>query len=211
MSTTEQVDQTIQNIVSVAENISETARSSLTEILQSVEMGNGEAQNNDQNNNASQEKTWGEKYNDAKEYFEKLLPTLSKKKIKKICSFDLSYNTHSGKIMYSIDEPLYIIFEDNTCLMVEYYFVSELRVEYRNLTNEEIGEYEKLDDMFNVKHEIHNPRTYELSHIDTIELEYGYINEIEIPKNYLQFSNEYILYHFVMETNDVYITFEIIE
>lgn len=38
-----------------------------------------------------------------------------------------------------------------------------------------------------------------------------YINEIEIPKNYHQFSNEYILYHFVMETNDVYITFEIIE
>lgn len=30
-------------------------------------MGNGEAQNNDQNNNASQEKTWGEKYNEALE------------------------------------------------------------------------------------------------------------------------------------------------
>ena len=128
-----------------------------------------------------------EKYNEAKEYFEKVSPTLKQKKIKKVCSFNSSYNTHSKRIIYSIDNPLYIIFEDNTSLIVEYYFVSELRIEYRNLTNEEIEETEKLEDMFNVEHEIHNYKTYELSHIDTIELEYGYINEIEINK----FAHEY--------------------
>lgn len=127
------------------------------------------------------------KYNNAKEYFEKLLPILKQKKIKKLCSFDSTYNTHLGKIMYSIDAPLYIIFEDNTCLIIEYYFVSELRIEYRKLTNEEIVEYEKLNDLFNSKYEIYNPNTYTLSRIDTVELEYGYINEIEINK----FSHEY--------------------
>lgn len=71
--------------------------------------------------------------------------------------------------------------------MGEYYFVSELYVEYRDLTNEEMEEYEKLDDLFNVKHEIYSSNAYTLSHIDTIELEYGYINEIEINK----FSHEY--------------------
>ena len=121
-----------------------------------------------------------------KNILKKVLPILKQEKIKKICSFNSSHNTHSDKIMYSIDAPLYIVFEDSTCLIVEYYFVSELYIEYRNLTKK-TEEYEKLDDLFNVKHEIYNSNTYTLSTIDTIELEYSYINEIKINK----FSYEY--------------------
>lgn len=71
-----------------------------------------------------------------------------------MCSYDDSGDDNR----YSTDKPLYIIFNNKKALIIEYYFIDGLSVEYRKLTEDEICKFSSIDirDFFNRTEEIYD-------------------------------------------------------
>ena len=71
------------------------------------------------------------KATNVKKYFSDLLVKLKGCKVKAVYSHGVFFSTREGYSCMT-DEPIYIIFDDGKCLVLDYYFIDELRIEYRN-------------------------------------------------------------------------------
>lgn len=118
------------------------------------------------------------KKSDAQNYFDKIIAELDNVTIIKVCSFDDSGDDNR----YSIEEPLYIIFNNKKALIIEYYFIDGLSVEYRNLTEEEIHKFSTIDtkDFFNRTEEIYDYHTKNIKRRNSLRFSYDVIDSINI-------------------------------
>ena len=92
------------------------------------------------------------------------------------------WNQHRGYRLYSSDTELYIMLENNKCLVISYYFVDGLEVEFRELTPEESNDYTKVlqKDFFNTEDDIYNYYTSQIVRKETCKLEYGSIVDVSL-------------------------------
>ena len=86
------------------------------------------------------------------EYFNSIIPKLKGIKIKSI--FFLSppfWHNHENFRTYFYDTDVYILFENDYCLVIDYPFINELKVEFRKMTSQEKYDYERtyIKDIFN--------------------------------------------------------------
>ena len=114
------------------------------------------------------------KKSDTQNYFDKVITELDNVPIIKVCSFNDSGNDNR----YSIDEPLYIIFKNKMALIIEYYFIDGLSLEYRNLTEEEIHNFFTIDvrDFFNRTEEIYDYNTKNIKRRNSLRFSYDVTN-----------------------------------
>lgn len=132
---------------------------------------------------------------DAQNYFEKIIKELNNTQITKVCSFDISgYNDK-----YSIDNPLFIIFNNKKALIIEYYFIDELSIEYRNLTEQEIYKLSTINisDFFNRTEEIYDYHTKNIKERNSLRFSYDAIDNISInnvnEKYYYKWENNHLV------------------
>ena len=132
------------------------------------------------------------KKSEAQKYFEKIIDELDNVPIIKVCSIDDSGNDDR----YSIGEPLYIIFYNKKALIIDYYFIDGLSVEYRKLTEEEIHKFSTIDirDFFNRTEEIYDYHTKNIKRRNSLRFNYDVIDSININnvnrKYYIWSSNK---------------------
>lgn len=144
------------------------------------------------------------KKSEAQKYFDKILCELDNIQIIKVCSIDDSGDDNK----YSIDEPLYIIFNNKTALIIEYYFIDALSVEYRELTDDEIHKFSTINirDFFNRTEEIYNYHTKNIDRRNSLRFNYDKIECFNIDsvkeKYYIWKNNEMILKEPTNETFD---------
>ena len=99
----------------------------------------------------------------------------------KVCSQSHSSSTYTP-IRYMVDEPLYIIFENGMALVLEYYNVCNIDVEYRELTDEEAEDLYKMynNDLFNVVYDVYNYEPRRLSKRITLNMEYDTLEKVDV-------------------------------
>ena len=121
------------------------------------------------------------KKSEALSYFNSVLKELKKSKVKAIFTLSSpSWNYHRGFRSYMDDTEVYILLENDNCLVIDYRFIDFLEVEYRKLTEEELAIYDDLmiQDCFNTVNDITDFRTGKIYKTETCELEYSNIEEI---------------------------------
>lgn len=93
-----------------------------------------------------------------------------------MCSYDDSGDDNR----YSTDKPLYIIFNNKKALIIEYYFIDGLSVEYRNLTEDEICKFSSIDirDFFNRTEEIYDYHAKNIKRRNSLRFSYDVIDNI---------------------------------
>ena len=114
-------------------------------------------------------------------------------KITGIFSFDDSIpENENNKIEYSsLAEPLYILFDNDYCLIIDFVFHSSLNVEYRKLKTEEINNISQNKiDYFNSHHEVYGwdfdkngnriEESFKIKHVIDISGQYDEILKFEI-------------------------------
>lgn len=118
------------------------------------------------------------------EYFNSIIPKLKGIKIKSI--FFLSppfWHNHENFRTYFYDTDVYILFENDYCLVIDYPFINELKVEFRKMTSQEKYDYERtyIKDIFNTVNHIHsNTYSNKICRVESCELEYGSIEKVTI-------------------------------
>ena len=71
-------------------------------------------------------------------YFDSIIDDLRQSKIKAIFTLSpMFWDNHSGYRTYFTDAEVYILLENEYCLVVDYLFVDELDVRFRKLTSSE--------------------------------------------------------------------------
>lgn len=92
------------------------------------------------------------------------------------CWFD-----RNKRRMYMQDTELYILFENDKCLVIDYMFVDAFGFEFRELTSEEKNIHSKdcMKDYFNATNIIYDNYTKRPVRKEVCYLEYGYIEQIE--------------------------------
>lgn len=116
-------------------------------------------------------------------YFNSIMGELRKSKVKSIFSLlPPSWNHHRGFRMYSVYDDIYILLEDGMCLVIRYFFVDKLAVEFRRMTSKEENQYKELldKDFFHAVDEIYNSRTNNVIQVETCNLEYDCIDVISL-------------------------------
>lgn len=116
-------------------------------------------------------------------YFDSIIEDLRQSKIQAIFSIaPMSWSHHSGYRIYSTDTEIYILMENESCLVIDYRFIDALDIQLRKLTSLEKDEYNKLreKDFFNTVNEIHDYRTNSVYQTETCNLEYGSIVDISL-------------------------------
>ena len=85
-------------------------------------------------------------------------------------------------IRYSIDEPLYIIFKNEKALIISYFNVCEIIVDYRKLTIDEKKDIAQINcnDFFNRVSDVYDYHTLKLSKRITVLLKYDALEKIEV-------------------------------
>lgn len=119
----------------------------------------------------------------AMEYFDSILSLLQHSKIKAIFALASPFwNHHRGFRTYRTDEELYILFENDWCLIINYRFIDYLNVEFRKLTETEINEYKELliKDCFNTSNDMHDFRSNRTYETQTCNLEYDSIESFSL-------------------------------
>lgn len=53
-------------------------------------------------------------------------------------AFTYSTKNYIAEKVYDLDTPVYIVFEDHTALFIEYYFYSQIYIDYLNLSNDKL-------------------------------------------------------------------------
>ena len=117
------------------------------------------------------------------EYFHILQNEISRIRIKSIFSMSsMSWNHHREYRTYDTDEEIYILFENEYCLVIDYRFIDELNIQYRKLNFQEQKEFDELyvKDWFNTTNEICDYCTGEAVRMETCKLEYGSIEGISL-------------------------------
>lgn len=122
---------------------------------------------------------------------------ISDSRIKRIFSYDDGIpKAVDRNIVYKLlDEPLYILFEDNWCLIITFLFYSEISIEYREINSEELRDSismvnKKEIDYFNNHHEVYGwdfdenknriEESFSVKHIIDIKGEYDCINDFKV-------------------------------
>ena len=116
-------------------------------------------------------------------YFDSIMDDLRQSKIKAIFSMSsMSWNHHSGYRTYDTDTEIYILLENEYCLVIDYLFIDALDVQFRKMTSLEEDEYCKLreKDFFNTVNDIHDFRTNKVYRTETCNLEYGNIVDVSL-------------------------------
>ncbi len=102
----------------------------------------------------------------AMEYFNSIISLQKYSKIKAIFALSTpSWGHNRGYRTYSTNEELYILFENEWCLIINYRFIDFLDVDFRRLTEKEKNKYEELliKDYFNNSIDVYDShsKTYE--------------------------------------------------
>ena len=116
-------------------------------------------------------------------YFNSIMQDLQQSKIKAIFSIaPMSWNHHRGYRTYSADTEVYILLENEFCLVIDYRFIDALDIQFRKLTSLEGDAYCKLreNDFFNTVNDIHDYRTNGVYQTETCNLEYGSIVAVSL-------------------------------
>lgn len=139
---------------------------------------------------------------DTYDFFDSIMGELRKSKIESI--FTLSSLTwtdasKSGHRIYETDSELYILLENNYCLVIKYLFIDKLDIHFRSLTTVEIDAYyrNKDKDLFNIVNNIHKSwDSDEIIQIETCKLEYGRIVDVylePVTYNYERWTQDKII------------------
>ena len=116
-------------------------------------------------------------------YFNSIMQDLQQSKIKAIFSIaPMSWNHHRGYRTYSTDTEVYILLENEFCLVIDYCFIDALDIQFRKLTSLEEDAYCKLrgKDFFNTVNDIHDFRTNKIYRTETCNLEYSSIADVSL-------------------------------
>ena len=116
-------------------------------------------------------------------YFNSIMQDLQQSKIKAIFSIaPMSWNHHRGYRTYSTDTEVYILLENEFCLVIDYRFIDALDIQFRKLTSLEEEAYCKLreKDFFNTVNDIHDFRTNKIYRTETCNLEYSSIADVSL-------------------------------
>ncbi len=111
-------------------------------------------------------------------YMASVLKEIGEKRLKAVFSFDsLSWSHRQGVREYCICDAIYLLFENNMALIIDYLYVDELNMQYRSLSEEEKEKYGALKekDWFNCSCDIYDFHTGQICRIETCMLEYGSI------------------------------------
>ena len=120
---------------------------------------------------------------DADEYFNKLLNEIKSIKITNVFTLsNLSYVSEKEKTIYYTDTELYIMLENNKCIVISYLDTSLLGIEYRYLSMEELNQYNQIKDkdFFNMVREIYDSNTMQICSSDSIKFEYSSIIQVVV-------------------------------
>ena len=125
------------------------------------------------------------KASEAKKFFDDLIIKMYGIKIKRICSFCPSFNSHAGYRIYSDCSPIFIEFENEQYLIIEYPFIDSLRVEFQSMDAKEISDNQDqmIKDYFNCTVDIYNSRNGEvgdISRTEIISFEYDAVSAIDL-------------------------------
>ena len=147
------------------------------------------------------------KLSEVKKYFNKLLPKIKDKKIKAIY-LNNAFTSHNDTYYIFMDTPAYIIFENGDCLVLEYYFIDELNIEYRTMTIDEENNFieDPRKDYFNYAIDIYNPNisSNPISNLK-VKLSYGSIVDVHlkrVTKEYSKWRNGDV--EFVLPTEETF-------
>lgn len=123
------------------------------------------------------------KASETEKYFENILNKLGDSKILGVYCPLFTWFGYKH-FTYMQDEPLYIIFNNGQCLVIEYYDINKLNIKFREMTEDERTVFEESDikDLFNRTTKIHNSHTGKLEHIQTSELPYEKLERIELKR-----------------------------
>ncbi len=114
-------------------------------------------------------------------YFNSIMQDLQQSKIKAIFSIaPMSWDHYRGYRTYSTDTEVYILLENEFCLVIDYRFIDALDIQFRKLTSLEEDAYCKLreKDFFNTVNDIHDFRTNKIYRTETCNLEYSSIVDV---------------------------------
>lgn len=122
------------------------------------------------------------KLNDTKKYFDKLITDLGESKITGVYS-ELPFCFKRKTFIYMQDTPVYIIFDNGKCLVIEYYEINKLRIEYRSMTKAELALREKstTKDLFNRTTSVYN-QISATNHTETSGLPYEKLTGVELKR-----------------------------
>ena len=111
------------------------------------------------------------KRSEAEVFFKDVVNKTKSIKIKSVSSHCNIYHSRTKYRVYQSDTPIYILFDDGHCLLIDYRFIDALGVDFKMITKKEIDELELArNDLFN----------YDYSNDDSSSLEYGSVMTIEI-------------------------------
>lgn len=112
---------------------------------------------------------------DAEMFFRNTLNEIKNVKVKAIFSLSPGFYRYKNSTrIYSADVPIYILFENEMCLIIDYPFIDELHIQFRKMTSE---------DCFSGV----NSHGENIEQIASIALEYDSINAISVHR----FSHDY--------------------
>lgn len=116
-------------------------------------------------------------------YFNSIMDELKVSKVKAIFSLSAPFwNQHRGFRSYSTYTELYVMLQNGMCLVITYYFVDNLEVQFRKLTTEEETEYSKMmiKDFFNSVDDIYDIYANKIKRVETCALEYDCISSVSL-------------------------------
>jgi hypothetical protein len=126
----------------------------------------------------------------AKIYFEEILKKMQNIKIRAVFSAGPFFSSNMGYRRYEDDAPIYVLFENNECLIIDYRFIDLLYIDFRPLNSKENALLEKvmIKDFFNCSVDIHRWDKNDkgesvvgaIDHTETISLEYEAISSIDL-------------------------------
>lgn len=126
----------------------------------------------------------------AKVYFEEIVKKMQNIKIKAVFSASPFFSSNMGYRRYEDDAPIYVLFENDECLIIDYCFIDSLYIDFRPLNSEENVSLKKpmIKDFFNCSVDIHRWDKNDkgetivgaVDHTEIISLEYEAITEIDL-------------------------------
>lgn len=122
---------------------------------------------------------------DVIKYFKSIKNELQYVKIKSIFSFDERYgHSPSGVREYNTAEDVFILLENGNALVINYRYINTLDIQLRQLTQDEINEYDDLliKDYFNAVINVYDAQTKEIKSTEICELEYGSILNVFLDR-----------------------------
>lgn len=129
---------------------------------------------------------------EAEKYFCGVVEQMRGVKVKAVFSCCPSFGDYDGIRQYIEDNEIYILFENDICLVISYRFIDALRVEMRALSDDERAWYEEavIKDYFNDETKIYRMLPdggAELEKTCKISLDYDCVENIELKRKSLPY------------------------